>query len=59
MLESFDFYLTHKSHLINVRLIARYMKEGTVVMEDGSEVPIARRKRDAFLASVVDRAKEE
>ena len=59
MLEGFDFYLTHKSHLINVSLIARYMKEGTVVMEDGSEVPIARRKRDAFLAGVVERAKEE
>lgn len=59
MLEGFDFYLTHKSHLINIRLITRYIKEGTVVMEDGSEVPIARRKRDDFLASVVQRVKEK
>lgn len=59
MLEGFDFFLTHKSHLINTRLITRYLKEGTVVMEDGSEVPIARRKRDAFLADVVERGSEE
>ena len=59
MLEGYGFYTTHKSHLINTSLITRYMKEGTVVMDDGAEVPVARRKRDAFFASVVEREKEE
>ncbi|MCB0643562.1 MAG: response regulator transcription factor, partial [Phaeodactylibacter sp.] len=53
MLESYGFFSTHKSHLINTNLMARYLKEGTVVMEDGSEVPIARRKRDEFVSIVL------
>jgi two-component system LytT family response regulator len=48
MLENYDFYSTHKSHLINTSMITRYLKEGTVVMQDGSEVPVARRKKDEF-----------
>lgn len=58
MLEGYGFYTTHKSHLINTSLITRYMKEGTVVMDDGAEVPVARRKRDAFFANVVEWEKE-
>ncbi|MEM8527288.1 MAG: LytTR family DNA-binding domain-containing protein [Bacteroidota bacterium] len=53
MLKSYDFYHTHKSHLINTKLISRYLKDGFVIMIDGSEVPVARRKREEFLREVV------
>jgi len=48
MLESYGFYSTHKSHLINTSSIAQYLKDGTVVMSDGSNVPVSRRKKDDF-----------
>jgi len=53
MLENYGFYSTHKSHLINRKLITRYLKEGTVVMVDGSEVPVARRKKEEFVEQVL------
>lgn len=53
MLESYDFYSTHKSHLINKNHITRYMKDGTVIMTDGSNAPVARRKKEEFMEKVV------
>ncbi len=53
MLESYDFYSTHKSHLINKNEILRYLKDGTVVMSDESTVPVARRRKDEFMQNVV------
>ncbi len=54
MLESYGFYSTHKSHLINKSLIQKYLKEGTVVMTDGSNVPVARRRKEDFMDKVVN-----
>ena len=53
MLGSYGFFNTHKSHLINTKLIKQYLKEGTVIMEDGSKVPIARRKKEEFMEKVI------
>ncbi len=53
MLENYAFFSTHKSHLINTKLIIRYLKEGTVVMTDDSSVPVSRRKRDEFADQVL------
>lgn len=53
MLESYDFFSTHKSHLINKNHIARYLKDGTVIMSDGSSAPVARRKKEEFMEQVV------
>lgn len=53
LLEPFDFYCTHRSHLINQRYILKYKKEGVVVMKDDSEVPISRRKKDDFIENVL------
>ena len=57
MLSNYGFFSTHKSHLININLMTRYLKEGTVIMEDGAEVPIARRKRDDFVEKVLKQHK--
>jgi len=53
MLESYDFFSTHKSHLVNKNHISRYLTDGTVVMSDGSNAPVARRKKEEFMAQVV------
>lgn len=49
LLEGYGFFTTHKSHFINLSHIQRYDKEGTVVMVDGSNVPLSRRKKQEFL----------
>lgn len=53
MLESYGFFSTHKSHLINTTMIVRYIKEGKVVMSDDSTVPVARRKKEEFSERVL------
>lgn len=53
ILKSYDFHTTHKSHLINVKHIMRYNKDGYIIMKDSSEVPLARRRREEFLEEVM------
>lgn len=54
MLKTYNFYSTHKSHLINQKLITKYLKEGVVVMSDGSQVPVSRRKKEEFLEQILN-----
>jgi len=54
MLESYDFFSTHKSHLINKNEMDRYLKDGTVTMSDKSSVPVARRRKYDFMSQVVN-----
>jgi two-component system, LytTR family, response regulator len=46
-----NFFRTHKSHLINLNHVDRYMRGegGSVIMSDGSEVEVARRRKEDFL----------
>ena len=53
LLKTYGFYTVHKSHFINIQLISKYQSDGTLVMRDGSQVPVARRKRDAFVQEVI------
>jgi len=52
ILEPFGFFLPHRSYLINLSLIKKYHKEGTITMVDNSSVPLARRRKDAFLKNI-------
>ena len=52
-LEAYDFYACHKSHIINKHKIKRYLKEGTIILSDGSMVPVARRRKEYFLDKVL------
>ncbi len=50
--ELFDtniFHRIHGSHLINLKHIVKYYKEGTVEMSDGSSVFVSARKKKGFL----------
>lgn len=46
------FFACHKSHLINLRYLRSYCTEGIITLRDGSRVPLARRRREAFLEQV-------
>jgi two-component system, LytTR family, response regulator len=52
MLEPYDFYLSHKSHLINMHHLIKYHKEGTIEMVDGAIVPVSIRKRTEFMDKI-------
>lgn len=55
LLESYPFYQVHKSHLINTTHIQSYQKSGVVIMADDSQVPVARRKKESFVAAFIER----
>jgi len=51
LLTDFEFFRTHKSHLINTNYINQYQKSdgGYLVMKDNSTVPIAQRKKNELM----------
>lgn len=55
LLERHQFMRTHQSHLINLRKISAYVKTegGYIAMEDGSQVPISRQKREEVLSRIL------
>jgi len=48
LLEEFDFFQVHKSHLVNVNAVSKLSKDGFVVLNNNSEIPIARRRKTEF-----------
>ncbi|HKG07912.1 MAG TPA: LytTR family DNA-binding domain-containing protein [Pedobacter sp.] len=55
LLENYSFLRTHQSHLINFRKIAAYVKTegGYIKMEDGSQIPISRQKKEEVLKRIL------
>ncbi|MBB2148257.1 LytR/AlgR family response regulator transcription factor [Pedobacter gandavensis] len=55
LLENYNFIRTHQSHLINFRKISAYVKTdgGYIAMDDGSQAPISRQKRDEVLLKIM------
>ena len=55
MLTPMHFYRVHQSHLINLAFVEKYHKGegGFVIMEDGSEIEVARRRKEGFLSELI------
>jgi len=55
LLENHNFLRTHQTHLINYRKISAYIKTdgGYIAMDDGSQVPISRQKREEILLKIL------
>lgn len=49
LLESSNFYLVHKSHLINLSYIEKYLNEGYVILSGNKKIPVSRNRRQEFL----------
>ncbi|WP_452222752.1 LytR/AlgR family response regulator transcription factor [Lacinutrix chionoecetis] len=49
LLEHNNFYLVHKSHLINLSYIDKYLNEGYVILNNTVKIPVSRNRRQAFL----------
>ncbi|MEO5570132.1 MAG: LytTR family DNA-binding domain-containing protein [Bacteroidia bacterium] len=51
MLAGHDFFRVHQSHIINIQYIKNYVKGegGIVIMQDGSEIDVSRRRKEEFL----------
>jgi two-component system, LytTR family, response regulator len=52
MLTPMKFFRVHQSHLVNLAHVVKYIKGegGSVIMDDGSEVEVARRRKEEFLS---------
>lgn len=50
-LEGYTFFRAHKSHLVNLSYISKYIRGegGTIVLTDGSEVELSRSRKKEFL----------
>jgi two-component system LytT family response regulator len=51
LLQPYNFFRTHQSHLINLHEVERFLKGdgGYVVLKDGAKIGVARTRRDEFL----------
>lgn len=49
LLNDQSFYLIHKSHLINLSHIEKYLNEGFVILTNNYKLPISRNRRQDFL----------
>lgn len=54
MLIPYHFYRIHNSHLINLNYIQKYVRGngGRVIMQDGTTIEVARRKKEEFLKMI-------
>lgn len=51
LLESFNFYRVHKRHVINLNYMKKFVKGdgGYLIMDDGINIEVSRRRRPAFM----------
>jgi two-component system LytT family response regulator len=51
MLAGNTFYRVHKSHLVNLSYVVKYVpgEGGYLILEDGSHVDVSRRKKEGLL----------
>ncbi len=51
MLTAYNFHRIHKSHLVNMNFLKRYVQTdgGYLILEDGSKIPVANRKKEQLL----------
>lgn len=55
LLENQDFYMVHKSYIININHLEKYLNEGVAVLTDNINVPVSRTRKSDFLDTLKDR----
>ena len=48
MLDPSVFFRSHKSHIVNLNHVSRYVQSdgGSLILNEGTSVPVARRKKE-------------
>lgn len=51
LLSPYNFIRPHKSHLVNIKYIKSYIRQdgGYILMNDGTKIPVSRRKKDKIM----------
>ena len=49
LLNTIDFFQPHRSHIINLKYVTRYLNEGYLELTDKTTIPLVKNKRKAFL----------
>lgn len=52
LLQNQSFYMVHKSHLINLDYIEKYLNEGYVLLSNNQKIPVSRNRRTDFINSL-------
>lgn len=52
LIENQSFYQIHKSYLINLIYIEKYLNEGSVILQNNHKLPVSRNRRTEFLNSL-------
>lgn len=52
LLDNRGFYLVHKSHLVNMSYVEKYLNEGYVILSNNCKIPVSRNRRSDFLNSL-------
>lgn len=53
LLCTYRFFSPHRSHLINLDYIRKYYREGSIMMTNGSVVPVSKRRKTEFLSQMI------
>ncbi len=48
------FMRTHQSYVLNLKYVDRYDKDGYVFLKSGIQIPVSTRKKEAFIAKLLD-----
>jgi len=56
-LQGKGFFQVHRSHIINLVYVKKYLRNGIVIMSDGAEIPLSKIKRNEFISlfAVIDK----
>lgn len=52
LLNHIDFYLVHKSFLININYVEKYLNEGYLLLSENHKIPVSRNRRQDFLKNL-------
>jgi two-component system LytT family response regulator len=57
LLEDFDFFRIHQSHLINLEYLQKFQRKegGFAILKDGTEIPVASRRRELLIEKLNSR----
>lgn len=56
LLEPFGFCRVHRSHIVNLEFVKRYIKGkgGSVIMDDGKEIMVSNQKKDELIQRIME-----